>query len=94
MFLDLTICLFARQVDDAEAKEYADSVGAHHVLVSAKTGKMVEEVFLELTKGMLKGAANKAAGAGGAGTAGKPESRVFVGITDDAKKKPEGGGCC
>merc|ERR1719473_1956459 len=53
-----------RQVDDAEAKAYADSVGAHHLLVSAKTGKMVEETFLELTKGMLKSQTGKSDSAG------------------------------
>jgi hypothetical protein len=42
------------QVDEAEAEEYAKSVGAIHLLCSAKTGKNVEQTFLELTKGMLQ----------------------------------------
>jgi len=56
-----------RQVDEAEAEAYAVSVGAVHVPTSAKTGKNVEQAFLELTKGMLK--LSKAAEAGGAGGA-------------------------
>ena len=43
-----------RQVDVKEAEEYARSVGAEHMLVSAKTGRNVEQVFLELTKQMQK----------------------------------------
>jgi len=43
-----------RQVDDNEAKEYSESVNAIHLLCSAKTGKGVDNAFLELTKGMLK----------------------------------------
>jgi len=80
-----------RQVDDAEAKDYAASVGAHHLLCSAKTGKSVEEVFLELTKGMLKQSIIKGTTAG---APGRPENKVFVGITDDTQKKPDSGGCC
>jgi len=33
--------------------EFADSVGAKHVTCSAKTGKDVDTVFLELTRAML-----------------------------------------
>mmetsp|Transcript_21355 Transcript_21355/g.30150 ORF Transcript_21355/g.30150 Transcript_21355/m.30150 type:complete len:214 (-) Transcript_21355:581-1222(-) len=87
-----------RQVDDAEAKEYADSVGAQHILCSAKTGKMVEEVFLELTKGMLKKNTDKRGSelSAGGGSRKPGGGRTAVAITDDnASRKPEsGGGCC
>lgn len=43
-----------RQVNDTDAKEYADSVSAAHMLCSAKTGKGIEQAFLELTKQMLE----------------------------------------
>ena len=43
-----------RQVDLNESEEYAKSVGAAHILCSAKTGKGVEQAFLEITKKMLK----------------------------------------
>lgn len=39
-----------RQVDEKEAQDYAKTVGAEHVLCSAKTGRNVEQVFLQLTK--------------------------------------------
>jgi Ras-related protein Rab-21 len=39
-----------RQVQLSEAEAYAQSVGAHHFLTSAKTGKNVEEAFLDLAK--------------------------------------------
>jgi len=43
-----------RQVDEEEAQKYAESVGAVHILCSAKSGKNVQQAFLELTKGMLQ----------------------------------------
>ena len=59
-----------RQVDEKEAVEYAKSVGAEHLLVSAKTGKGVEQVFLQLTKSMLAAQGLSAQSAGGAGGGG------------------------
>jgi len=43
-----------RQVSDDDAQSYARTVGANHLLCSAKSGKGVDNIFLELTKGMLK----------------------------------------
>jgi len=43
-----------RQVSDDDAQSYAKTVGATHMLCSAKSGKGVDNAFLELTKGMLK----------------------------------------
>lgn len=42
-----------RQVELADAEAYAKGVGAHHFLTSAKTGRGVEEVFLDLAKSMF-----------------------------------------
>ena len=80
-----------RQVDEEEAVEYAKSVGAIHMPCSAKTGKGVEEAFLELTKGMLKGKgdANPAAASDYQG-----KSRTFVQITEDNVAPKKSGGCC
>jgi len=43
----------SRAVDYKDAQEYAQTVGAQFSEVSAKSGKGVEEVFVELTKKML-----------------------------------------
>jgi len=81
-----------RQVNDEEAKEYAASVGAVHMTCSAKTGKGVEELFLELTKGMLKkDDAPAAAGAAPERPAGKPGGRTFIEISKE-EEKPDS--CC
>lgn len=42
-----------RAVESDEAQKYAQSVGATFMEVSAKTGKGVEDVFVELTRNML-----------------------------------------
>ena len=42
-----------RAVSIQEAQKYAESVGATFMEVSAKTGKGVEDVFVELTRNML-----------------------------------------
>jgi Ras-related protein Rab-21 len=86
-----------RQVESGEAEEYAATVGAIHMLVSAKTGRGVEEGFLELTKGMLKhhrGAAGGGGGGagGGGGIAGAKNKRNVVEISHEEPVKQ--GGCC
>ena len=47
-----------RQVSEEQALEYAQSVGANHLLVSAKANKNVAESFLDLTKRILEKKAN------------------------------------
>jgi Ras-related protein Rab-21 len=88
-----------RQVDNEEAEQYAKSVGAEHMLVSAKTGKNVEQIFLELTKQMLKmkesANANSNALTGGddMGSSRRPgRGRTSVDITTEPEQKS--GGCC
>jgi Ras-related protein Rab-21 len=83
-----------RQVETKEAQEYAASVGAELIECSAKTGKLVESVFLEVTKKMLaksSGGNSKSRGS----TRGKGNTRTYIEITkevDDEKKNS--GGCC
>ena len=43
-----------RQVSEEQALEYAQSVGANHLLTSAKANKNVAESFLDLTKRILE----------------------------------------
>ncbi len=75
-----------RQVEENEAEEYAKSVGATHILCSAKTGKNVESAFLELTKGMLKASE-------GSESKSAASSRAIVEINEEEEKKPSGS-CC
>eukprot|EP00456_Euglypha_rotunda_P006858 TRINITY_DN11199_c0_g2_i2.p1 TRINITY_DN11199_c0_g2~~TRINITY_DN11199_c0_g2_i2.p1 ORF type:complete len:154 (+),score=5.92 TRINITY_DN11199_c0_g2_i2:243-704(+) len=74
-----------RQVSDEDAKAYADSVGAVHMLCSAKTGKNVETLFLELTKGMLE-----KSDTGSETTSTAPGGRRPLVIKDE----PKPSGCC
>jgi Ras-related protein Rab-21 len=43
-----------KQVSDEEVSEYAKSVGANHLLTSAKANKNVDESFLDITKRILE----------------------------------------
>jgi Ras-related protein Rab-21 len=55
-----------KRVDIEEAKGYAESIGASHLLSSAKSGKGVEDIFLEVTKAILTKQNNAAASAAAA----------------------------
>lgn len=79
-----------RQVDPDEAQKYADSVGAIHMLVSAKSGNNVEAAFLEITKGMIKVKDDSAKVA--APSANRRGGMVE--ITDDNKGQSSKSGCC
>lgn len=78
-------------------------MGAVHVLCSAKTGKNVEQAFLEITKGMLKIAGDDGMGGAGAGarrgskagpsgTAAAANSRTFIDISNTTETQNKG--CC
>lgn len=89
-----------RQVDMDEADQYAKSVGAEHMLVSAKTGKNVEQIFLELTKQMLKTKEN-ASGGSNALTGGdevvssrRPGGRGRQSVDITMEPEQKSGGCC
>jgi len=77
-----------RQVSDEDAEKFAASVGATHIVCSAKTGKNVEQLFLELTKGMLV-LQDKEGPPTGPSTS-KP-SRAVIEISKDEEKSK---GCC
>lgn len=84
-----------RQVEEAEAKAYADSVGAIHIQCSAKTGKNVEQAFLELTKGMLQMApsSDDAPTAYTAGSSTSTKGRAKIDFVDESNNQ-RSGGCC
>ncbi len=56
----------ARQVDEKEAEEFAQQVGATHLLTSAKANKNVDEAFLDITRRILQ----QRQGGGGSGSGG------------------------
>jgi Ras-related protein Rab-21 len=77
-----------RQVSDEDAEKFAASVGATHMLCSAKTGKNVEGLFLELTKGMLQQAEKD--GPVSPTAPGKSSRQVIAISPEEEKSKP----CC
>jgi len=81
-----------RQVDEADAVSFAESVGATHIHCSAKTGKGVEDCFLALTKEMLKKKRKNNPSQSGSGM--PSQHRTFVEISDNKQTKPKEGGCC
>mmetsp|Transcript_14551 Transcript_14551/g.35478 ORF Transcript_14551/g.35478 Transcript_14551/m.35478 type:complete len:203 (-) Transcript_14551:453-1061(-) len=92
---DIVLCIVGnkidmekkRQVDKDEALKYAEQVGAVHCLASAKSGRGVEQAFLELTKGLLK----KTNSSGGSRRGGNRRQGVGVALTD-TQEKPNN--CC
>ena len=77
------------QVDLDEAKSYAESVGAVHVLVSAKTNKNVEQAFLEVTKQMLIQDSKRPDSEKQA----ENNNRTLIGISNEMEQT-NNGGCC
>ena len=92
-----------RQVDNEEAEKYAQQVGARHFVGSAKLGRMVDEVFLDLAKRMVDANGSAAAGspgtgrgsvagAGGAGaTRAPPRRNTLQVVADDGDAGGAGG---
>ena len=88
-----------RQVEESEATEYAQSVGAIHIQCSAKTGVNVEQAFLEITKGMMN--PPPTAGAGSANVGGTQNNsnngnddsnpRAKIHFVEEGQTN---GGCC
>lgn len=76
------------QVEEEAALEYAKTVGAQHIYCSAKTGKGVEVVFLELTKEVMKAGQDPERHKEESKFGGK---RTHISITTE---EPEPSGCC
>eukprot|EP00019_Armaparvus_languidus_P008831 CAMPEP_0168593898 /NCGR_PEP_ID=MMETSP0420-20121227/8585_1 /TAXON_ID=498008 /ORGANISM="Pessonella sp." /LENGTH=107 /DNA_ID=CAMNT_0008630131 /DNA_START=407 /DNA_END=730 /DNA_ORIENTATION=+ len=86
-----------RVVSIEEAERYAASVGAKHFSTSAKLNKGINEMFLNLTRALLKSSSKKGGSAGGGGRSGGGRGgRGGLVITDDfgAPAQKTGGGCC
>jgi Ras-related protein Rab-21 len=83
-----------RAVVESEAIAYAESVGAQHYNVSAKTNKNLNEVFNTLATNMM---AKRGAGGGKEkGPGGTARSKQKLVIVDDGPGPAAGkpGGCC
>jgi len=76
-----------RVVNRQDAVDYAESVGAHYVETSAKTGRGIEDVFGTLARRLLQSGRLAAAGAA---SGGGPRRLV---VTDDGDPPPKSG-CC
>lgn len=80
-----------RVVSIEEGEKYARSVGATHFSTSAKLNKGVSELFLHISKEMLKRASAPAAAASSAPKA--DGSTLIIGESSEGSTK-DGGGCC
>ncbi|XP_071112352.1 ras-related protein Rab-21-like [Haliotis cracherodii] len=80
-----------RHVPVADAEAYAASVGARHFHTSAKLNKGIEEMFLDLSKGMIEKSGTDTLGRSKTGT----NTRKSVVVVDDEQaEQKSGSGCC
>lgn len=109
---DICLCIAGNKIDleknrhvsVEEAEEYAKSVGARHIHTSAKLNKGIDQVFLNLTKHMLKVSMEQSAENSGAPSSGRAGNStrgasgrrgVVVVGNDEADSPPaEKSGCC
>jgi len=98
---EITLCIVGNKIDrekdrnvsQAEADEYAKSVGAVHYQTSAKVNKGIEELFLDLSKRMLAHSQKSSAGATTGGPSSPRPSRRII-IDDNAAAGEGGKKCC
>ncbi|KAH8055433.1 GTPase [Aureococcus anophagefferens] len=81
----------SRAVPEAEALDYAASVGATHVYTSAKLNKGLEDAFAELSERMAT-RRNETRGPGAAGLPGAKRSSIS--IVDDPVAPKKKDSCC
>jgi len=82
-----------RQVSQHDVNEYARSVGAKVMSTSAKSGKGVEQLFLELTKSLL--AEHQRVSQNGRVDRGKSRGpRARIEVVDDERRPKDSSGCC
>ncbi|XP_048766771.1 ras-related protein Rab-21-like isoform X2 [Ostrea edulis] len=94
---DICLCIAGNKIDlekerhvsVAEAEAYATSVGARHFHTSAKLGKGIEEMFLDLSKGMIQ-----KAGEDGNRSQKDSSNRKSVVVVDDEVPTQQKSGCC
>eukprot|EP01063_Lacrimia_lanifica_P024367 TRINITY_DN32290_c0_g1_i1.p3 TRINITY_DN32290_c0_g1~~TRINITY_DN32290_c0_g1_i1.p3 ORF type:complete len:208 (+),score=97.86 TRINITY_DN32290_c0_g1_i1:142-765(+) len=82
-----------RTVDENMVLNYCAELDAEHIYTSAKNGSGVQDVFMTLTKGMLK--TRHSGKSGKSGTKKGPSRTVRIQDDDDSPKRGrEKGGCC
>jgi len=82
-----------RQVDQHDVNQYANSVGAKVMSTSAKSGKGVEQLFLELTKSLL--AEHQRTSQNGRSSRGKSRGpKAGIAVVDDDHRQRDSSGCC
>lgn len=99
---DISLCIVGnkidlekdRNVDGAEAEAYAKSVGAKHLLSSAKLNKGVDELFLELAKAMVAADDASASNGQARGSRGTTARKRGVEIVDEQPAGQTKKGCC
>ncbi|GFN93721.1 ras-related protein rab-21 [Plakobranchus ocellatus] len=79
-----------RNVTVQEAESYAASVGAKHFHTSAKMGRGIEELFLNLSKTMIE----KAEESVGKNRPGSTRQGGVLVVDDEAEQAPGKTGCC
>lgn len=89
-----------RAVPEADALQYAETVGATHIYTSAKQNKGLDDTFAELAKRMVerrRGAAGSSGGSKGAAGAsargGSARSNVLQFVENEPAPKPKSS-CC
>ena len=83
-----------RHVDGEEAEAYAKSVGAKHLLSSAKLNKGVDELFLELAKAMVTAQDASSRNGQSSGSRGPSTRKRGVEIVDEQPPAQNKKGCC
>ncbi|XP_022293695.1 ras-related protein Rab-21-like [Crassostrea virginica] len=94
---DICLCIAGNKIDlekdrhvsVAEAEAYAASVGAKHFHTSAKLSKGIEEMFLDLSKGMIE-----KAGQDNNRNNKDSTNRKSVVVVDDDTPTQQKSGCC
>lgn len=94
---DICLCIAGNKIDlekerhvsVADAEAYAASVGAKHFHTSAKLNKGIEEMFLDLSKGMIE-----KAGQDNSRNHKDSTNRKSVVVVDDDTPAQQKSGCC
>ncbi|KAK3768676.1 hypothetical protein RRG08_065970 [Elysia crispata] len=95
---DVCLCIVGNKIDleksrhvtVQEAESYAASVGAKHFHTSAKMGRGIEELFLNLSKNMIEKAEENV----GRGRPGNNRQSGVTVVDDEAEQTSGKSGCC